>query len=206
MKKNICAATFCACICISGIAFAENVQEEAINSLSTAQNFLKKGNYSKALEEINYAMTKINELTAEGLLSFIPDPPEGYTLVNKNSQGVGQGAAIIGNAGATGSYRGQGDQSLELNISIGGMVGQMGSLAAFGAMMSGMALEAGMKTVRIQGYTGTIMFDKDNSSGNLTIQVGDKTSVQIEGNVIEAADDMKILAEKIDLVGLDEKY
>lgn len=206
MKKIICTAVCSACIFISGISCAENVQEEAINSLSTAQNFLKKGNYSKALEEINYAMAKINELTAEGLLSFIPDPPEGYTLVNKNSQGIGQGAAIIGNAGATGSYRGQDDQRLELNISIGGMVGQMGSLAAFGAMMSGMVPEAGMKTIRIQGYTGTITFDKDNTSGNLTIQVGDKKSVQIEGNAIDSADDLKILAEKIDLVGLDEKY
>jgi hypothetical protein len=211
MKKKFCALVFTTCTCMvtcaaPGFSFAQSVQEEAVNSLSTAQEFVKNGNYPKALEEINYAMAKLNELTAEGLLTFIPEPPDGYTLLDKSSQGVGQGAAIVGNAGATGSYQGPDDAGLELNISIGGVVGQMGSLAAFGTMFSGMASEAGMKTIRIHGYTGTVMFDQQNRSGNLIIQVGDKTSVQIEGTSIDSTDGLQALAQKMDLVGLDEKY
>lgn len=207
MKKYFCAVALTTCTCLAaGFSFAQSVQEEAVQSLSTAQEFIKKENYSKALEEINYAMAKINELTAEGLLAFIPDPPEGFTLLEKSSQGVAQGAAIVGNAGAVGSYQGPDDATLELNISIGGMVGQMGSLAAFGAMFSGMAPEAGMKTIRVKGYTGTVMLDQENRSGSLTLQVGDKTSVQIEGSYIDSADSMQALAEKMDLAALDEKY
>ncbi len=207
MKKFIWAVVFITCTGMaSAFASGQNSKEEAINSLNAAQGFVKNGNYSKALEEINYAMAKINDLTAEGLLAFIPDPPEGYTLKDKSSQGIGQGAAIVGNAGASADYQGPDDAALKLNISIGGMVGQMGNLAAFGAMFSGMIPEAGIETIRVHGYTGTVLFDKQNSSGSLTLQVGDKTSVQITGNSIASADDLKALAEKMDLAGLDKLY
>ncbi len=71
---------------IASSCYAENIQEEAMDSLATAKTFVEKGNYNKAIEEINYALAKINELTAEGLIKFIPEPPPGYTLDNKQSK------------------------------------------------------------------------------------------------------------------------
>jgi len=204
--KKITTLVAAACFCLTTSALAEDVKDEAIKSLETAKGFVEKSNYNKAIEEINYALAKLNELAAEGLLSFVPDPPAGYELVDKSSEGIGQGVAVIGNAGAKGSYSGKDGGSLELNIVIGGMAGQMGSLAAFGAMFAGAGQNAGMKTIRIQGYTGTLQYDQQNRSGNLMIQVGDKTSVQIEGSDIGSADDMQKLAEKMDLAALDQAY
>ena len=183
---------------------ADGVKEEALTSLDTAKTLINQGNYSKAVEEINYALSKLNEIAADGLLKFIPEAPAGFKLDKKDAQGVGQAAAVIGTAGASATYLGPKDSSLELNIAIGGMAGKMASMAALGTMYAGLSKEAGMTSVRINGYTGTQQFDKAGKSGNLTLQVGEKASVTIHGNNIDSPDAMKALAQKIDLAGLEK--
>jgi len=194
---------------IVSTSYAEDIKGEAVDSLETARTFVEKGNYNKAIEEINYALAKINELTAEGLIKFIPEPPPGFTLDNKQSQGTGSGAAIAGNAGATASYSNSAGAGINLNIAIGGMTGKMASLAAFSQMFAGIA-PAGdasqSKKIRVQGYTGTEMFNGQDRSGTITFQIGAKTSVTIEGNNINSPDVLKLLAKNIDLAGLEESY
>jgi len=189
---------------------AENIKGEAIDSLTTARTFVEKGNYSKAIEEIDYAMAKINELTATSLIKFIPDPPAGYTLDSKQSQGLGAGASIAGNAGANAAYSNSSGAHINLNIAIGGMTGKMAGLAAFGQMFAGLAAQTGSeaqsKKIRIQGYTGTQIYERQGMSGTVTFQIGEKTSVTIEGDNIESADILKELAKKIDFSGLEENY
>ncbi len=194
---------------IASSCYAENIQEEAMDSLATAKTFVEKGNYNKAIEEINYALAKINELTAEGLIKFIPEPPPGYTLDNKQSQGTGAGAAIAGNAGASANYSNPDGASINLNIAIGGMTGKMASIAAFGQMFAGLAATgegSQSKQIRVQGYTGTEMYNNQQKSGTLTFQVGAKTSVTIEGNSIESSGILKQLAKNIDFAGLEKNY
>ena len=207
MKKFFLPIAFS--LFIASTSYAEDIKGEAIDSLSTAQTFVEKGNYSKAIEEINYALAKINELTAEGLIKFIPPPPPGFTLDNKQSQGTGAGAVIAGNAGANASYSNPEGASINLNIAIGGMTGKMASLAAFTQMFAGLAPTgeaAQSKQIRVQGYTGTEMYNSQEKSGSVTFQIGTKTSVTIEGNSIESADVLKQLAKNIDFSGLEKNY
>ena len=194
---------------ITSTSYAEDIQGEAIDSLSTAKTFVEKGKYSKAIDEINYALAKINELTAAGLIEFIPDPPPGFTLDNKQSQGIGAGASITGTAGTSAGYSNPNGGHINLNIAIGGLTGKMGSLAAFGQIFAGMAQPStgGQTTqTRVHGYTGTQIYNSQDMSGTLTSQIGDKTSVTIEGSDIESADILKQLANNIDLAGLEENY
>lgn len=194
---------------IASASYADDIKGEAVESLSTAQSFVEKGNYSKAVEEINYALAKINELTAEELLKFIPPPPAGFKLENKQSQGTGAGAVLAGNAGANASYSNPDGASIELNIAIGGMTGKMASLAAFTQMFAGLAPTgeaAQSKQIRIQGYTGTEMYNSQEKSGSVTFQIGAKTSVTIQGDNIDSADVLKQLAKNIDFTGLENNY
>lgn len=189
--------------------FAESVQDEAIDSLATAQTFVKDGNYNKAIEEINYAMAKINELTAEQLLQFIPEPPKGFTLINKQSQGVGAGASIAGTAGANGQYSHVDGGNINLNIAIGGMTGKMASLAALGSMFAGLSQDASggqTKKIRVQGYTGTQIYNSNDQTGTLTFQVGDKTSVTFEGDTISSVDTLMQLAKKFNFSELEKSF
>ena len=207
MKKVFSALAMA--LLITSSCYAADVKSEAVESLGTAQQFVEKGNYSKAIEEINYALAKINELTAADLLKFIPEAPQGYKLVNKNSQGVGSAATIAGNAGATAQYINDAGSTIDLNIAIGGMTGKMASLAALGSLFAGIAPDASggqTRKVRVQGYTGTEMFSAGDKSGTLTFQVGEKTSVTIEGTDIDSSDILMNLAKNLDFTGIEKNF
>lgn len=207
MKKTL--AHVAIALTLSFNCYAEDIQGEAVESLATAQKFVADGNYNKAIEEINYALAKVNELTATELLKYIPEAPEGYTLINKQSQGVGAAASLAGTAGATAQYSHSDGGTINLNIAIGGMTGKMASIAALGTIFAGLGQEAGggqTRQVRVQGYTGTEMFSSAEQNGTLSFQVGEKISVTFEGNSIASADIMKNLAKSFDFPGLEKNY
>ena len=186
---------------------AEDPAKEAAASLDNAKDLLGKGEYVQAQDEINFALAKINEILAEELLKYIPDSPEGFQLVNKEAQNLAAAGALIGgpnSISATGSYS-KGDASLTLTIAVGGMLGKTGGLMGMAAMFGGMNAGGG-KTVRVQGYSGNQEFDKGEKTGTLTLQVGDKITVMVEGDDIESADLLKELAEKIDLTKLQKSF
>lgn len=190
-------------------ALGDDIQTEAVDSLGTAQKFITDGNYNKAIEEINYALAKINELTAIELLTFIPEPPTGFTLTHKQSQGVGAAASIAGNAGATAEYNHADGATIQLNIAIGGMTGKMASFAALGSIFAGLSQDANVgqsRKVRVQGYTGTELYHSNNMTGTLTFQIGETTSVSIEGTNIESPDSLMQLAKKIDFAGIGKTF
>ncbi|OGR17198.1 MAG: hypothetical protein A2X81_19245 [Desulfobacterales bacterium GWB2_56_26] len=195
---------------LSTPSFAEKLQDEAVDSLTTAQKLVKEANYSKAVDEINYALSKVNELTAAGLVKYIPEPPAGFTLVNKQAQGVGAAAAIAGNAGATAEYASDSGASVNLNIAIGGMTGKMAGMAALGSLLAGMNQNAGSseqsRQVRVQGYTGTEIFDTAGKTGTLSFQLGEKTSVTLEGSNIDSPDVLMQFVKNIDLAGLEKNF
>lgn len=188
--------------------FAETPKEEAIKSLDAAKTLIGKDDLVKAREEIDYALAKISEIQAEQLLVYIPAAPSGYTLDDKNSQSLGQAGGIVGSANsitATANYS-KDDSTLDLSITVGGVLGQSGGLMGLASMFGGMSATSGGKTVRISGYNGNQEYDKDEASGTLTISVGSKITVMIEGSNIPNADILKTLAEKIDLAKLEKSF
>ena len=207
MKKIILPAALTLLLSIN--CYAEDIQSEAVDSLTTAQTFVTNGNYKKAIEEINYALAKINELTATELLKYIPEAPEGYTLINKQSQGVGAAASIAGTAGASADYSHSDGGNISLNIAIGGITGKMAGIAALGSIFAGLSQESGAgqtRQVRVQGYTGTEIYNNNDQTGTLTFQIGEKTSVTFEGNGIQSAEPLKTLAKSFDFAGLEKNY
>lgn len=207
MKKIILPAALTLLLSIN--CYAEDIQSEAVDSLTTAQTFVTNGNYKKAIEEINYALAKINELTATELLKYIPEAPEGYTLINKQSQGVGAAASIAGTAGASADYSHSDGGNISVNIAIGGITGKMAGIAALGSIFAGLSQESGAgqtRQVRVQGYTGTEIYNNNDQTGTLTFQIGEKTSVTFEGNGIQSAEPLKTLAKSFDFAGLEKNY
>lgn len=206
--KNVCIAVLLV-LTFSLCAWADDPAQEAISSLQTAQGLIKSGDTAKAIEEINFALSKLNEVTASGMIKFIPAAPKGFKLESKSSQGMGQGAMAVGNAGAEGEYSGANEASVKITIATGGVTGKLGSLASFGAMFAGISQNSsgsGSKSVRVKGFTGTLTFDADNKSGSLSLQVGEKTSVNIEGSNIDNENVLKSFAEIMDLTGLSKAF
>lgn len=186
--------------------FAENPRDEAVQSLDNAKQLLQKDQYVQAQDEINFALSKISEILAEQLLKFIPEAPAGFKLEDKDSQALGQAGAIIGGANtitATGTYT-KDDAELKLQIMIGGSLGGSSGLMGLATMFGGMG-NAG-KTVRVKGYNGNQQFDKDESSGNLTVNVGSKITVMVTGEDIDNPALMTAIAEAVDMATLEKSF
>ncbi len=181
-------------------------KDEALSSLDTAKGFVSGEQYSKAVDEINYALAKINEILAQKLLALIPEAPAGYTRESTNSTGLGTAGSFMGSANsltADASYNNPSGSYINLTITVGGFIGQAASFANMGQMFGGAV--AGSSTIRIKGYTGTLEYDQENQSGTLSVKVGDDKSVIIEGSQIESGDILKALAEKMDLARLERE-
>lgn len=194
---------------------AQTAKEEAIQSLDNAKRLITQDNYAKAQEEISFASSKINEILSEQLVKYLPDAPAGYKVDERNAQGLGQMGGFLGSANAItaiGRYSGTTEDAdgnianLTLTISIGGLIGKTAGFAALGQMFGGGGAGTGSKSIRVSGYTANQEFQSGDSSGKLTVQVGEKVSVLIEGNGIKTADIMKTLVEKIDLAKLEKAF
>lgn len=194
---------------LASASYGQDAKTEALESLSTAQTFVKNGSYNKAVEEINYALAKVNELTAAELIKFIPEPPAGFTLINKQSQGIGTAASIAGNAGASAEYSHSSGGTVNLTIAIGGVSGNMANLAALGSLFAGLSqdtMTGQSKKIRVQGYTGTELYNSNNQTGSLTFQIGNKTSIMFEGSSIESADLLMQLAKSFDFPNFEKSF
>ncbi len=198
-------------IVVTCMMFAEGAADEALQSLDNAKSMIQQKNYTKAQDEINFALSKISEIQAEELIKFIPDAPTGWTQNDKNSSGLGQAGAIMGSANAItakGEYSKGDEQTVSLTISVGGFLGKSAGFMGLGALMGGSSSSGNKnsKSIRIAGYTGTNEYDAENKNGTLTLQVGEKTSINIEGNDLENAEVLKAFANKIDLAKLEKAF
>ena len=211
MRKAVIALFLLAFI---GILAAQAAQDEAIQSLDNAKGLINQKNYVKAQDEINYALSKLSELLSEELVKYIPDAPDGFRQDSKNAQGLGQMGGIMGSANAIaakGDYTGTtatGDDSqpsVHITISVGGMMGKMASLAAMGQMYGG-GSGTNSKSIRVAGYAGTMEYSTEDKNGKLSLQVGDKVSVVIEGDNLANGDVLKTFAGKIDLAKLEKAF
>jgi hypothetical protein len=180
--------------------FAEGPKDEALSALDEAKAQINKGDYVKAQEEIDFALSKINEILAEDLLVYIPEAPAGFTLDSKSSQPVNvMGTSLT----AIGEYS-KGDSQVDVTITVGGMLGQSGGLMGLASMFGG--VQAAGKTVRVAGYTGNQEYDADEQSGTLTLTVGDKITVIVDGENIPNAELLKTFIDKMDLAKLEKSF
>ncbi|MDY0151791.1 MAG: hypothetical protein RBS43_05915 [Candidatus Cloacimonas sp.] len=192
---------------------AQTPKDEAIQSLDNAKLFMQQDNLAKAQDEINYASGKISEILSEVLVKYLPDAPAGFTVEDKSAQGMGQMGGLLGSANAvaaTGKYNKENSDgstsSISLTITIGGLMGKTAGLAAMGQMFAGYGSGTNTKTIRVGGYTATQDFSAGDSSSSLTVQVGDKVSILVEGDSLSSPDIMKALVEKIDLAKLEKAF
>lgn len=190
---------------IVALSVFAGAKEEALESLENAKQLIQKENYSKAQDELMFVQNKLSEIQAGDLEQYLPEAPAGYTVGDKSAQGMGQLFGGGNTQAASATYT-KDDETLNLTITVGGLLGKTAGLAAMGQMFGGFGGASGSKTVRIAGYNGTQEYDKKDKSGTLTVQVGEKVSITVEGSEISDPEVMKTLIEKIDLAKLEKAF
>lgn len=181
--KRLCLAA-AAALALSTLARADEITD----TLQSALDAYQAGDIAFALQDLAYATQLLNALKAEGLATFLPPAPDGWTRTD-NSE-IGQSLGFMGGGtAAEASYEGGGREVTLTLMADNPMVTAMAGMFGNATLMA----QAG-KVTRI----GRISFV--DQGGEITGLVGNRVLVQAKGDT-EAAFE---LLGAMDLRGLSE--
>ena len=111
--------------------------DEITDALTSAIEAYEEGDVKYALEELEYAKQLMAAMKADELVSFLPDPPEGWSREVSTEMGAGL-AMMGGGTGAEAEYSKDGEEAFTItlmadNPMVGAMAGMLGNAAAIGA-------------------------------------------------------------------------
>jgi len=172
----------------SSFVYADDITD----SISEALDAYNDGEYSAAVESLNYASQLINQKKGDNLSTLLPEPLDGWTA--KSSQSRAGGAAMFG-GGITAERAYVKDNN---NISI--------EIVADSPMLQGMmvmfsnpmyASSDGGKLEKIKRQKAVVKFNPDTSRGDIKIVVANRFLVTVKGNRT-TIDDLMAYAKAID--------
>jgi hypothetical protein len=168
--------------------------DEITDQLDAARGFYEKGEYAKALEELEFTMNQLRQLQGKQISQALPEPPDGWTADPADSQTAGAGF-MGGGTTITRTYRkASGEQVTIAMVTNSPML--QGMMMMFSNPMF-MGADGG-ELVRIKGQKGVLKFDPAGRSGDLNLVVAQKALVTLEGSNLKDAEPLKELARAID--------
>lgn len=175
-------------IIFSTLVYADDVKD----SIKEALEYYDEGDYSGAVESLNYATQLIQQKKSENLTSFLPEPLDGWAAEKSTSQAVG--AAMFG-GGVTAERRyTKDDRKITVQI-----VTDSPMLQSMMMMFSNpmFASSDGGKMERIKRQKALVKYDPSTEQGEIQIVVAKRFLVTINGNNV-SKDDLKAYARGID--------
>jgi hypothetical protein len=169
-----------------GYTYADDVTD-AINE---ALQQYKSGNYSEAMNSLNYASQLVGQKKGGNLQSFLPEPLKGWTAEDAKSEAV----QMYG-GGVTAERRYQKDES---SVSIR-IITDSPMLQGMMMMLSNpmMAISDGGKMMKIGGEKAVVKYNASEKRGDINIVVANRFLITIEGSQVKL-EDLKAYGAAID--------
>jgi len=166
--------------------------DDITNSINEGLQSYKKGEYSSAVESLNYASQLIQQKKGKGLESFLPKPLSGWTAQEAKSQAAG---AVMFGGGVTAERRYRKDSS-SVTVQI---ITDSPLIQGVMMMLSNpmFASSEGGKLEKIGGQKAIVKIDTAKNRGEIKIVVANRYFILVEGNRV-TEDDLKKYAEAID--------
>jgi hypothetical protein len=169
-----------AAISILGVCLAGNVasaEDDVVDSINEGMEFYKNGEFAEATSSLNYAVQLIQQKKGESLAGLLPEPLEGWTAEEAQSQAAG--AAMFG--GGVTAERGYSKDSGRISIQI---VTDSPMLQGVMMMFSNpmFATADGGKMVRIGRQKAIVKYSSVEESGDLKMVVNNRFLVTVEGS------------------------
>jgi len=155
------------------IAFSTPVYADDVkDSIKEAIEYYDEGDYSGAVESLNYATQLIQQKKSENLTSFLPEPLDGWTADKSSSQAVG--AAMFG-GGVTAERRYAKEES-QVTVQI---VTDSPMLQTMMMMFSNpmFASSDGGKMEKIKRQKAIVKYDPPTQQGEIQIVVASVSSL-----------------------------
>lgn len=178
--------------------------DEITKGIDYAKEAYEDGDYSEAIEELNFAIAQIQSLQVDELRKALPEPLSGWTMEEQESEtlafgffGLGQGLGVTRRY-----YKEDSDETIEITIGAQSMLLQQITMFLNNPAMAAAQPNTKLEKKRIAGKRITIIeeFSSEDERGKLSLTPDDKTMVIIEGRDIS---DKAILYEYLDGIDFD---
>ena len=187
-KKLLVAGITVLLMAIVSYAFADDVTD----SINEALDAYNEGEYTVAVESLNYASQLINQKKGDALSALLPEPLDGWTAKSSQSKAVGAGMFGGGITAERKYVKGKNSISIELVADSPLLQGMMG---LFSNPMY--ATSEGGKLEKINRQKAIVKFEPDTKRGDIKIVVAKRFLVTVKGNKTTIAD-LKAYAKAID--------
>ena len=166
--------------------------DDVTDYINEALQYYKDGQYSDAVDSLNFAEQMIQQKKSAGLETFLPGPLKGWKAEVATSQAAS--SAMLGGGISAERQYSKGDSSIDIQI-----MADSPMLQGVMMMMSNpmFATSDGGKLERIGKQKAIIKFDPGDKEGEIQIVVANRFMVTIEGDGVTKKD-LKDYAKAID--------
>ena len=185
------------------LSCASSAAAEDVNTIFQRVNdLIKAQNYSKALDELEWARKEVAKMHAERLKGFLPDQVAGYT---------GGKAEMSGALGILSLERTYTSPTSKVKVLLTG-----GASAGGGAALGGLAQigqmaamfgnnEPGKETIRVGGRTAMLESNEAQKTASLDVFLDGGAMLKLEQDGSAQADSLKTFADALKIDDI-EKY
>lgn len=165
--------------------------DEVIDNLDAAKTAYEAGNYSEAIQSIDYANQLIRQKKGEEVMKLLPDAPKDWEADAPEVEAAATGL-LGGGITAKRNYS-RGDNSVSIKIQSDSAVLQ------YAAMLNNpmMAGANGAKMETIKGQRVTVKFQNGDDSGSVSAVVDNRYVVEFEGRSL-TRDDLMLFVKAFD--------
>ncbi len=174
------------------------IADDISDTLNEAIKSYENGEYTIAVEDINYALQLIQQKKSEGLAAHLPEPLEGWSAKKVESSSAGSGI-FGGGIGANREYK-KGSSKIKIEILTDSPILQS-MMGLFSNPM--FAMSDGGKLERINRQKAIVKYKEERERGEITIIVAKRFLVKVEGTKV-SEDDLKAYAKMINFKKLEK--
>ena len=162
---------------------APALADDVTDYINEALQYYNDGQYSDAVDSLNFAEQIIQQKKSSGLEEFLPGPLKGWTAEAATSQAASS-AMLGGGITAERSYN-KGDSSIEIQIMADSPMLQGVMMMMSNPMFAG---ADGGKLERIGKQKAIVKFNSSTKEGDIQIVVANRFMISIEGDGVTKKD------------------
>ncbi|MCE7067778.1 hypothetical protein [Dyadobacter sp. CY326] len=169
-------------------------EETAVDALEAFADKAKEIGDRKAVDPIDFRKLK----------DLMPEKIGGLSRTEATGEKSGAMGFTVSTANA--KYKGEGDESLDIEIVDTGGIAGVSTMALAGWSMAEIDKETTTgyeKTTKIEGYKGFEKYDNESKSGELNVLVADRFVVNVQGNNV-SIDQLKGALKDLNLAKLSD--
>jgi len=161
--------------------------------IDSAHQFFQKGDIARAAHQLETALADLHDRLGRGLSEDMPPTPAGWQGEDAEIQGLG---AVGGGLSVTRAYT-KGDASLNASLIL-----DSPAVEAAAALVANPAAQPNFRRVKVGADDALVRWDPAGRTGEITMVVGNRVLLQIEGDNLTNGDTLVDLAKGFNVAGI----